>query len=369
MPILVSQSLEAELEANQATAALQQYTLQGVRETGDELGRGSYAAVYTVQYKGLTCAAKKLHQALYEQGIGIGYAARRFQEECAILSRLRHPNIVQFLGVYHQPGSMLPALVMEYLPMTLAQCLDKYGVLPKEIGYSVLKDVALALSYLHQHSPPVIHRDLSANNVLLTPGMTAKISDLGVAKILDLNPSQTRTMTQTPGTQCYMPPEVLEPKPKYDCKVDVFSYGIMMVHLFSGQWPFPTKPVKVDPNNDSRMIPQSEADRRQEYLDATGRDHPLMNLMLGCLHNSPARRPEAVEILTQVSRVAAQFLSSSKNKVELLQQLTSLRERLQQASRLVNTAMASFTVSHYQPYFRNFRPPEFSDSSISTKIT
>ena len=61
-----------------------------------------------------------------------------------------------------------------------------------------------------------------------------------------------------------------------------------------------------------------------------------MNLMLGCLHNSPARRPEAVEILTQVSRVAAQFPSSSKNKVELLQQLTSLRERpLQQANRFV----------------------------------
>ena len=84
------------------------------------------------------------------------------------------------------------------------------------------------------------------------------------------------------------------------------------------------------------MIPQSEADRRQEYLDAIARDHPLMNLVLGCLHNSPARRPEAVEILTQVSRVAAQFPSSSKNKVELLQQLTSLRERpLQQANRFV----------------------------------
>ena len=187
-------------EANQA-AALQQYTLQGVRETGDELGRGSYAAVYTVQYKGLTCATKKLHQALYEQGIG--YATRRFQEECAILSRLRHPNIVQlrskilyakifhptlyqqeyavrrfreecelsrrlrhpnivqFLGVYHQPDSILPALVMEYLPMTLAQCLDKYGVLPNEIGYSILKDIALALSYLHQHSPPAKQRQVT----------------------------------------------------------------------------------------------------------------------------------------------------------------------------------------------------------------
>ena len=334
-----------QMEVNQAVA-LQQYTLQGVRETGVELGRGSYAAVYTVQYKGLTCAAKKLHQALYEQATG--YAARRFQEECAILSRLRHPNIVLFLGVYHQPGSILPALVMEYLPMTLAQCLDKYGVLPNEIGYSVLKDVGLALSYLHQHSPPVIHRDLSANNVLLTPGMTAKISDLGVAKILDLDPSQTRTMTQTPGTQCYMPPEAQVERSRYSNKVDVFSYGIMMVHIFSGQWPFPTEAVIFDPQDDSRMIPQSEADRRQEKLDAIARDHPLMNLMLSCLHNSPTRRPEAVEILTQVSRVAAQF----PNKFELLQQLTTITadkdtarpeirllradtERLQRANRLV----------------------------------
>ena len=316
-------------EVNRA-AALQQYTLQGVRETGVELGRGSYAraAVYTVEYKGLTCAAKKFHQTLYQQEYAIG----RFREECAILSGLKHPNIVQFLGVYHQPGSMLPALVMECLPMTLAQCLDQYGVLPNEVGYSILKDVALALSYLHQHDPSKIHRDLSANNVLLTRGMTAKISDLGVARMLHLSPTQMSTMTNGPGTPCYMPPEALEENAHYNRKVDAFSYGVMMVHLFSGQWPFPKAAVKVDPQDNSRMIPQSEADRRQEKLDAIGRDHPLMTLILHCLHNSPARRPEAVEILTQVSRVAAQFPPSSQNKVELLRQVTSLRadtERLQ----------------------------------------
>ena len=309
-------------------AALQQYTLQGVHETGAELGRGSYAAVYTVEYKGLTCAAKNFHPTLYQQE----YSVRRFQEECAILSRLRHPNIVQFLGIYYQPGSMLPSLVMECLPLTLAQCLDQYGVLPNEISYSILKDVALALSYLHQHNPPIIHRDLSANNVLLTPGMTAKISDLGVAKMLDLSPMQMSTMTNGPGTPCYMPPEALEENAHYNCKVDTFSYGALMVHLFSGQWPFPTKAVKVDPQDDSRMIPQSEADRRQEKLDAIGRDHPLMPLILCCLHNSPARRPEVVEILKQASQVAA---NSSKNKIELLKQVTVLRadtEKLQQAN-------------------------------------
>ena len=315
-------------EVNQA-AALQQYTLQGVRETGVELGRGSYAAVYTVEYKGLKCAAKNFHPTLYQQE----YSIRRFREECSILSRLKHPNIVQFLGVYYQPGSMLPALVMECLPMTLAQCLDQYGVLPNEVGYSILKDVALALSYLHQHDPPIIHRDLSANNVLLTHGMTAKISDLGVAKMLHLSPTQMSTMTNGPGTLCYMPPEAIDENARYNCTIDAFSYGVMMVHLFTGQWPFPSKAAAiVDPQDDSRMIPQSEADRRQEKLDAIGRDHPLMTLILRCLHNSPARRPEAVEILTQVSRVAAQFPPSSQNKVELLRQVTSLRagtERLQ----------------------------------------
>ena len=217
--------------------------------------------------------------------------------------------------------------------MTLAQCLDRYGVLSSKINYSILKDVALALSYLH---PTIIHRDLSANNVLLTDGMTAKVSDLGVAKMLDLRlgPMQMYTMTKGPGTPCYMPPEVLEENPHYNCKADAFSYGVLMVHLFSGQWPFPTRPVKVDPQDDSRVIPQTEADRRQEKLDAIGRDHPLMTLILGCLHNSPAHRPEAVEILKQVSQVAAQF--PAENKVELLKQLTSLRdetESLQQENR------------------------------------
>ena len=314
---------------------LKRYTLQGVEETGEELGRGSYAVVSKVTVNGLSCAAKQLHQALYDHGVG--YAAKRFLEECALLSRLRHPNIVQFLGVYSQVqqeriGGMLPALVMEYLPLTLAQCLDQYGILSNEVSYSILKDVALALSYLHQQSPPVIHRDLSANNVLLTSGMTAKVSDLGVAKILDLNPSQMRSMTQNPGTQCYMPPEAMVPHSNYSSKVDVFSYGVLTIHVFSGQWPYPTEAVKVDPRDYNRMIPQSEADRRCQLLDAIGRDHPLLKLTLSCIHNSPARRPEAVEILRQVSKAVGKFPASSRNKLELLQQVSSLKadaEKLQ----------------------------------------
>ena len=314
---------QRERGAAEEEDTLQHYALLGVRETGVEIGRGSYAVVHAIEYRGLKCAAKEFHRLLYESGME--ESARRFKQECALLSQLRHPNVVQFLGVYYFQPDLLPALVMEYLPMTLAQCLDVYGVLPNEINYSILTDVALALCYLHNHSPPVLHRDLSANNVLLTAGMTAKVSDFGVSKML-VDPARIAlTMTQTPGNQCYMPPEALVPRPHYNTKVDVFSYAVLMIHLFSGSWPFPMEAVKVDPKDKNHMIPQTEADRRQKELDVIGRDHPLISLILDCLHNHSDHRPEANKILERLTQVAARFPSSAKNKVELLRQLESLK--------------------------------------------
>ena len=214
------------------------YRLNGVTVTQRVLGHGSYATVLELEYKGLKCAGKKIHEVLLEQGAE-HYSVRRFEEECHLLSNVRHPNIVQFLGVHFQRGVPAPILVLEFLPTNLTTCIDEYGILPKEISYSILHDVALGLYYLHSQTPPIIHRDLSANNVLLTLNMSAKISDLGVARMLNLTPLQVSRMTETPGTPAYMPPEVMKANPKYDTSVDEFSYGILMIHVFSGRWPEP----------------------------------------------------------------------------------------------------------------------------------
>ena len=300
------------------------YKLTGIRVTDRKLGHGSYATVLELDYTGLKCAGKKIHELLLEQG-DTSYIVRRFEEECHLLSQVRHPNIVQFLGVCFQQGVQAPILVMEFLPTNLTSCIEQYGILPKDISYSILHDVALGLCYLHSQTPPIIHRDLSSNNVLLTPNMTAKISDLGVARILNLTPIQVSRMTQTPGTPAFMPPEVMVANPKYDTSVDEFSYGIMMIHMFSGLWPDP----QVGPNrteSDGRLIPVTEAERREVFLQAIGNDHPLMDLILKCVNNHIQARAHANEIVGRLAEMVLQFPASFANQVEILRQIEMAEE-------------------------------------------
>ena len=282
--------------------------------TSNELGHGSYATVLELEYMGLKCAGKKIHEVLLSLGTS-SHTVKRFERECQLLSQIRHPNIVQFLGLYVENNEEVPFLVMEFLPTNLTVCIDEHGVLSKGISYSILYDVALGLCYLHGQTPPIIHRDLSSNNVLLTPNMTAKISDLGVARILNLTPLQVSRMTQTPGTPTYMPPEVMVANPKYDTAIDEFSYGILMIHVLSGRWPDP----QVGPTRSERkkLIPVSEAERRKIFLEMIGSDHPLMNLILKCIDNDPEQRVHANVIVDETKKMAVQFPVTFRNQLQM----------------------------------------------------
>ena len=155
--------------------------------------------------------------------------------------------------------------------------------------------------------------------------MTAKISDLGVARILNLTPLQVSHMTQTPGTPAYMPPEVMVANLKYDTSVDEFSYGIMIIHMFSGRWPEPQiGPNRTEP--DGTMIPVSEAERREVFLQAIGNDHPLMDLILKCIHNHPQSRAHASEIVARLEGMVLQFPASFVNRLEMLRQIEAIEE-------------------------------------------
>ena len=130
----------------------------------------------------------------------------KYQQECQLMSSLRHPNITQFLGICFLPGTQLPLLVMELLETSLDDLLEHMPNLPLSLKRSVLENVASGLLYLHNRNPPVIHRDLTSNNVLLTSSLVAKITDMGNSRIADMRSGQmVRTLSVLPGTLVYMP--------------------------------------------------------------------------------------------------------------------------------------------------------------------
>ena len=193
--------------------------------------------------------------------------------------------------------------------------------MPRKVNYSILRDVAVGLSYLHGQTPPIIHRDLSSNNVLLSSSMSAKISDLGMAVTLNVPPLQARCMTQTPGTPAYMPPEVMIANPQYDMKVDIFSYGILAIHMFSGQWPQPhVPPTRMEAGI---LVPVSEAERRQMFLDICQATHPLdlMPLILQCIDNNPQQRLCVEEIVTNMKEMTSKYPSSFNDRVSILRHI------------------------------------------------
>ena len=199
---------------------------------GKEIARGCYGIVYEVFCYGMKFAGKRIQDDLKP---GIYYD--RLLEECETLMNLRHPHIVQFIGVYTARAGDSPTIVMEYLPTTLAAAIREHKSFPEEITYSIFEDVSLGICFLHGQTPAVIHRDLTANNVLLEDSMRAKISDLGVAKILDLTAGKKLAMSQIPGTAVYMPPEARQENPDYVTDIDIFSFGVLMIHVLYGDCP------------------------------------------------------------------------------------------------------------------------------------
>ena len=284
---------------------LKDLTLEDVIPQNKELGRGAYGKVFTVDYLGLSCAAKEIHSLLID---GVNPEEKKaikdgFVRECYHSSLIRHPNIVQFMGVYYakpsDPRTDLPIMVMELMDTSLTSFIENnQSKIAMKTKLSILHDVSLGLSYLHGRRPAVIHRDLSSNNVLLTSHLVAKISDLGTAKMIRADSKQTRSrLTTAPGTLHFMPPEALdEEDPIYGTPVDVFSFGGIALHLFSEKWPTPSGHKKRDPTT-KKIVSLSEIERRQQYLDAmTVEAAALKEMVMKCLDDDPDQRPPIQEV-------------------------------------------------------------------------
>ena len=229
------------------------------------------------------------------------------------------------MGVYFSKHSRLPMLVMEYLPLSLTQCLETHQDLPLQIKYSVLLDVAKGLNYLHCKRPSIVHRDLTANNILLTSNFIAKISDLGVSRMADT--FKQHHLTKAPGNAVVMPPEALEDNPSYDNKLDVFSYGCLTLHVFTHQWPVPTAQYRCKQNDPNSFTLVSEWDRRANYTTAISSDNLFFSFAKSCLDNDPKKRPTMSDAIISAQR-AVSTLPPLKNQLEMIKDISSLTEEV-----------------------------------------
>ena len=265
---------------------------------------------------------------------------------------MRHPNVVQFLGIYQPHGSDPRdiALIMEKLHIDLEHFIEEYkDVLTPLNGVDtflslklhILRDICCGLLYIHSHS--VIHRDLNAGNVLLTESLRAKVADLGMARIIDQSVATGR-LTQGPGAIDYMPPEALCRNPTYNIKLDTFSFGHLMLYLLTCVYP---KPAEL--SRQTILINQhlsAQAVKRKESLDDLGSDHILYNLIVSCLEDKPDARPTMEGVKSQLESHCGQYPKTS-DKVSLVlnrRRISELEEATAKHEQEIIEKMAEITV-------------------------
>ncbi|XP_064407543.1 mitogen-activated protein kinase kinase kinase kinase 4-like [Halichondria panicea] len=300
-------------------ANLREFVLENVEHFGEErvLGTGSYGSVQEVMINGEVYAAKKIHEVLLEtdERGGVANLAGNYRRECRLMARIRHPNITQFIGLCFVTGSRLPLLVMERLDSSLDDLLESTPNIPLSVTQYILVCVARGLLHLHRES--VVHRDLTARNVLLTASLRAKITDFGNSRIVNLEPGRlARTLTRFPGTLVYTPPEALSDRGHsvYGPSLDVFSFGVLQLFALTQVFPGDLlAPTYSDPNNPDHLLARSEFERRGPYTAllerslAGGREHPLFGLVRECLANTPERRPTTAELLSSLEEVGREM--------------------------------------------------------------
>ena len=308
------------------------------------LGIGSYGAVCKAKCDDLLCAAKIIHPTLFDPNALYQIAPqrehrlpiRRFEQECEFMSAIRHPNIVQYLGMFRDTDTRLPVLVMELMDYSITHFLESSTQpIPYHIQVNFCHNITLALSFLHSNN--ITHRDLSSNNILLRGNVIAKVTDFGMARLGDINPQATRfTNTMCPGTDVYMPPEVVQDKPVYTEKIDCFSFGVIIVQILTRQFPKPGDRLQeVEVNHPG--LPRGrvcvrvlEVDRRQTHISLVPPNHSLLPIALNCLKDEGSQRPSAHQLCERVAYLKGmpKYRESLQENDEIIQsQIVRMEEK------------------------------------------
>ncbi|WOL00195.1 serine/threonine-protein kinase STY46-like [Canna indica] len=264
-------------------------------EFGEKVASGSFGDLY----RGTYCSQDVAIKVLNPERVHVDLQ-REFAQEVFIMRKIRHKNVVQFIGACTKPPSL--CIVTEFMSKGSA-----YDFLHKRRHTFKLPalvraatDISKGMNYLHNNN--IIHRDLKSSNLLMDENEVVKVADFGVARVK----SQTGgVMTAETGTYRWMAPEVIEHRP-YDHKADVFSFGLVLWELLTSKLPY----EGLTPLQAALGVVQKKL--RPKIPEET---HPsLAELIKKCWQQNPAQRPDFSLILQILESITKEVGNEPDNR-------------------------------------------------------
>ncbi|KAI8021172.1 Integrin-linked protein kinase 1 [Camellia lanceoleosa] len=256
------------------------------------IGKGSFGEILKACWRGTPVAVKRILPNLSDDRLVI----QDFRHEVNLLVKLRHPNIVQFLGAVTEKKPLM--LITEYLRGgDLHQYLKEKGALSPSTAINFALDIARGMAYLHNEPNVIIHRDLKPRNVLLVNSSAdhLKVGDFGLSKLIRVqNSHDVYKMTGETGSYRYMAPEVFKHR-KYDKKVDVFSFAMILYEMLEGDPPL----SNYEPYEAAKYM----AEGHRPMFRAKCYISELRELIELCWAADMNQRPSFLEILKRLEKV------------------------------------------------------------------
>ncbi|XP_074281560.1 uncharacterized protein LOC141606363 [Silene latifolia] len=262
---------------------------------GEQIGQGSCGTVYHGLWYGSDVAIKVFSKQEYSEEV-----KSSFRQEVSLMKRLRHPNILLFMGAVTSPQRL--CIVTEFIPRGSLFCLLQRSTskLDWRRRIQMALDIARGMNYLHNCNPPIVHRDLKSSNLLVDKSWSVKVADFGLSRVKH----ETYLTTKTgKGTPQWMAPEVLQNEHSNE-KSDLYSFGVIL-------WELATQKIPWENLNPMQVI--GAVGFMNQRLDIPEDVDPMWASMIeSCWHSEPQSRPTFQELVEKLKDMQKKYVVQSQ---------------------------------------------------------
>lgn len=275
--------------------------LKGVK-IGGVIGVGAFGTVLRVEHDGNKYAAKRMDESLLAEKFTLR-SMKDFCRKCSPIFNLQvtdnksggstngAENIVKYIGIYQEDVNTIPLLVMELMHIELRYFLHSYrDKMTYRDQVDICRDIASGMNFLHSSVPELLHRNLHSNNILLDDGLRAKIGDLMNIRLIPPEDMLKEEITDIPGHEEYLAPEVFQDVRSYAAGSDIFSLGVLIMEIFTRKPPMPLRNLKIP-----------EVQRRKSDFSLLPEDEALLEIIHKCIREECSERPTAEELYEELA--------------------------------------------------------------------